>query len=184
MDLYRCKISGYAYATSMTAELGCWGVKNACLNVRETREIILHSDFGSQYINQAFENFQNNHGMIHSFSRKGNLYDNACIESFHSVLKKKKFVFTHTMIQRRQEKPFWSTLKDGITAKEFNVLLIDTPAKGGWGTKESSIIFQLFSKVLTYMQNGQIHFLLHAVERTGLYTDFQGCCAIRFHPYS
>ena len=26
--------------------------------------------------------------MLHSFSRKGNPYDNACIESFHSVLKK------------------------------------------------------------------------------------------------
>lgn len=25
-------------------------------------------------------------GFIHSFSRKGNPYDNACIESFHSIL--------------------------------------------------------------------------------------------------
>jgi len=28
--------------------------------------------------------------MHHSFSRKGNPYDNACIESFHSVLKKEE----------------------------------------------------------------------------------------------
>ena len=28
--------------------------------------------------------------MKHSFSRKGNPYDNACIESFHSVLKKEE----------------------------------------------------------------------------------------------
>lgn len=28
--------------------------------------------------------------MMHSFSRKGNPYDNACIESFHSVLKKEE----------------------------------------------------------------------------------------------
>lgn len=28
--------------------------------------------------------------MIHSFSRKGNPYDNACIESFHSSLKKEE----------------------------------------------------------------------------------------------
>lgn len=30
----------------MTAELAVEAVKNACLNVRETRGIILHSDFG------------------------------------------------------------------------------------------------------------------------------------------
>lgn len=33
--------------------------------------------------------------MIHSFSRKGNPYDNACIESFHSVLKKEE-IYLHT----------------------------------------------------------------------------------------
>ena len=34
-------------------------------------------------------------GIRHSFSRKGNPYDNACIESFHSVLKKEE-VYTTT----------------------------------------------------------------------------------------
>ena len=28
--------------------------------------------------------------MIHSFSQKGNSYDNACIESFHTLLKKEE----------------------------------------------------------------------------------------------
>ena len=32
--------------------------------------------------------------MHHSFSRKGNPYDNACIESFHSVLKKEEIYTT------------------------------------------------------------------------------------------
>ena len=32
--------------------------------------------------------------MLHSFSRKGNPYDNACIESFHSVLKKEELYTT------------------------------------------------------------------------------------------
>lgn len=34
-------------------------------------------------------------GILHSFSRKGNPYDNACIESFHSVLKKEE-IYLHT----------------------------------------------------------------------------------------
>ena len=49
MDLCSRKIIGYAYGTSMTAELAVEAVKNACLNVRDTQGLILHSDLGSQY---------------------------------------------------------------------------------------------------------------------------------------
>ena len=34
------------------------------------------------------------HKMKHSFSRKGNPYDNVCIESFHSVMKKEE-IYLH-----------------------------------------------------------------------------------------
>jgi len=95
MDLCSRKIIGYAYGTSMTADLAVEAVRNACLNVRDTRGIILHSDLGSQYTSQAFESCLSSMGILHSFSRKGNPYDNACIESFHSVLKKEE-VYLHT----------------------------------------------------------------------------------------
>ena len=81
---------GYAYDTSMTAELAMKTVKNACLNVKVIEGIILHSDLGTQYTSRIFEDYLSFKGIIHSFSRKGNPYDNACIESFHSVLKKEE----------------------------------------------------------------------------------------------
>lgn len=95
MDLCSRKIIGYAYGTCMTAELAVEAVKNACLNVRNTKGIILHSDLGSQYTSQSFEKFLDSRGIQHSFSRKGNPYDNAFIESFHSVLKKEE-IYLHT----------------------------------------------------------------------------------------
>ena len=95
MDLCSRKIIGYAYGTSMTAELAVKAVENACLNVRDTKGIILHSDLGSQYTSQAFEDCLARKEILHSFSRKGNPYDNACIESFHSVLKKEE-IYLHT----------------------------------------------------------------------------------------
>lgn len=95
MDLCSRKIIGYAYGTTMTAELAVQAVKNACLNVKDTKGIILHSDLGSQYTSQMFEDYLSGRSMVHSFSRKGNPYDNACIESFHSVLKKEE-VYLHT----------------------------------------------------------------------------------------
>lgn len=95
MDLCSRKIIGYAYGTSMTSELAVQAVKNACLNVKETEGILLHSDLGSQYTSQAFDEYLSSKKIRHSFSRKGNPYDNACIESFHSVLKKEE-IYLHT----------------------------------------------------------------------------------------
>lgn len=94
MDLHDRKIIGYSYDKHMTAEMALKAVQNACLNVSDTSGIILHSDLGSQYTSQLFENYLTNKGIKHSFSRKGNPYDNACIESFHSVLKKEE-IYLH-----------------------------------------------------------------------------------------
>ena len=95
MDLCSRKITGYAYGTSMTAEPAVKAAGNACLNVRDTKGIILHSDPGSRYTSQAFEDCLARKEILHSFSRKGNPYDNACMESFHSVLKKEE-IYLHT----------------------------------------------------------------------------------------
>lgn len=63
-------------------------------NVKDTEGIILHSDLGSQYTSQLFEDYMAEHKFQHSFSRKGNPYDNACIESFHAVMKKEE-IYLH-----------------------------------------------------------------------------------------
>lgn len=94
MDLYVRKIIGWAYGKNITAELATQAVKNACLNIPDTTGIVLHSDLGSQYTSEDFEKYLQDQGMLHSFSRKGNPYDNSCIESFHSVLKKEEIYTT------------------------------------------------------------------------------------------
>lgn len=94
MDLFDRKIIGWAYGKNITAELATQAVRNACLNITDTNGIILHSDLGSQYTSDTFEEYLRTQGIQHSFSRKGNPYDNACIESFHSVLKKEEVYAT------------------------------------------------------------------------------------------
>ncbi len=84
MDLYSKKIIGYTYGTSMTAELAVKAVGNACLNVKNTKDVIFHSDFGTQYTNQKFQEFISKKKMIPSFSRKGNPYDKAIFEYIES----------------------------------------------------------------------------------------------------
>ena len=90
MDLHSKKILGYAYDVSMTAELVIKAVNNACLNVKDTEGILLHSDLGTQYTSHAFEECLKEKRILHSVGRKGTPYDNACIESFHSILKKEE----------------------------------------------------------------------------------------------
>lgn len=90
MDFYSKKIIGWSYGTQMTAELALKAVQNACLNVDSTEGIIVHSDLGSQYTSDLFEKYLLKAKMNHSLSRKGCPYDNACIESFHSLLKKEE----------------------------------------------------------------------------------------------
>lgn len=90
MDFYSRKIIGWSYGTTMSAELVTKAVENACLNVADPVGIILHSDLGTQYTSDLFEKYLVKKKIHHSFSRKGCPYDNACIESFHSVLKKEE----------------------------------------------------------------------------------------------
>lgn len=56
---------------------------------KDTEGILLHSALRVQYTSHAFETCLKKRGIVHSFSHKEPPYDNACIESFHSILKKK-----------------------------------------------------------------------------------------------
>lgn len=70
MDLYTKKIIGYSYGTSMTAELAVKALENACINVKETEGIILHSDLGTQYTSQKFHDVISKKG-IHTKEGRG-----------------------------------------------------------------------------------------------------------------
>lgn len=65
-------------------------LKNAYKTQRPDKELIFHSDLGSQYTSDDFASLINELKMKHSFSYKSNLYDNAYIESFHAIVKKEE----------------------------------------------------------------------------------------------
>ncbi len=50
--------------------------------------LIHHSDRGSQYASGAFQKVLAAHGLVCSMSRKGEVYDNAVMESFFGTLKR------------------------------------------------------------------------------------------------
>lgn len=90
LDLCTRKIIGYSFSKSMDTEMAIKAVDNAIKNQKPTDKVVLHSDLGSQYTSCNFKEFVDANNLLHSFSGKGNPYDNACIESFHASLKKEE----------------------------------------------------------------------------------------------
>lgn len=77
---------GWAYGTKMTTELTLQALKKA-LNNRPA-PVILHTDQGSQFLSQTYEETLKALNIGHFYSRLGVPYDDAVIESFHATLKK------------------------------------------------------------------------------------------------
>ena len=60
-----------------------------------------HSDRGSQYASHDDQNKMQEYEMVGSMSRKGNCFDNSCIESFHSIIKR-ELVYLEKFKTRKQ----------------------------------------------------------------------------------
>ena len=88
MDLFSRKIVGWSIGNNMKKELPLEALKQAIM-LREPGEgLIHHSDRGSQYCSNEYNELLTERKMKGSMSRKGDPYDNACIESFHATIKK------------------------------------------------------------------------------------------------
>lgn len=88
MDLYSRKIIGWSIADHMREELVLQALEQALQIRKPPAGCIHHSDRGVQYCSNAYINLLNENNMKISMSKKGDPYDNACIESFHSTIKK------------------------------------------------------------------------------------------------
>src|SRR5699024_6132208 len=90
MDLHTKKIIGYSFDRNMTTVLITKALQNAHHTQRPAKGLIFHSDLGSQYTSESFQEIIEHYGMRQSFSYKGSPYDNVCIELFHAILKKEE----------------------------------------------------------------------------------------------
>lgn len=88
MDLCTREIVGWSLRGRMTTELVLDALQASYDGKKPDKELLHHSDRGSQYASKEYRDQLKAFGMKASMSRKGNCYDNACIESFHSILKK------------------------------------------------------------------------------------------------
>ena len=86
MDLFSRKI--IAWTLSETMEVSCVieTINKAKARRNINQPLIIHSDRGSQYVAKEYKKATEN--MRRSYPKKAFPWDNACIESFHSIIKR------------------------------------------------------------------------------------------------
>ena len=99
MDLFSRRILAWTLSTTLEAKYVVETIKKAIRERNGVMPRVFHNDRGCQYVSQEFLNATR--GMTNSYSKKGYPWDNACMESFHALLKRewinrfKIFNYTH-----------------------------------------------------------------------------------------
>ena len=88
MDLYARKIIAWTLADTMEVSTVIETINKAKACRNTDLPLIIHSDRGSQYVSNAWR--KSTEKMQRSYSHSGYPYDNACIESFHSLIKRER----------------------------------------------------------------------------------------------
>ncbi|MCS1350520.1 IS3 family transposase [Mechercharimyces sp. CAU 1602] len=93
MDLFNNQIIAYKLYTHQQIPLVMDTLSEALEKRGNPKRVIIHSDQGSVYTSYAYQNQIKEKDLVSSMSRRGNCWDNAVIESFHSNLKSEEFQF-------------------------------------------------------------------------------------------
>lgn len=95
LDLYSRRVIGWAMSHHLTVELAERALTMALANRVPLTGLLHHSDRDSQYAASSYQRLLNVHGLRPSMSRKGNCWDNACVESFFGTLKRELVYHRH-----------------------------------------------------------------------------------------
>lgn len=87
LDLYSRRVIGWSMKAEMTAQLVTDALMMAVWRRGKPESVMHHSDRGSQYTSEQFQQLLAELGVTCSMSRSGNVRDNSAMESFFSSLK-------------------------------------------------------------------------------------------------
>jgi putative transposase len=87
LDLYSRRIVGWSMQASMTSQLVADALMMAVWRRGNPVELLHHSDQGSQYTSEHFQQLLREQGITCSMSRAGEVWDNSAMESFFSSMK-------------------------------------------------------------------------------------------------
>lgn len=86
MDLFSRKIIAWELSTTLESKWVIETINRAKKARKIDKPLVMHSDRGIQYTCSAYK--KATEGFINSYSKKAFPWDNACIESFHALIKR------------------------------------------------------------------------------------------------
>lgn len=93
LDLFSRRVVGWSMQATMTADLVSDALVMAVHRRGPAPAVVHHSDQGVQYTSEQFQRLLVSLGITCSMSRRGNVWDNAVMESFFSTLKTERCRF-------------------------------------------------------------------------------------------
>lgn len=91
MDLYSRKIIGWSISKTRNTDMTKASLKSALRRRRPMRDTLFHTDQGTEYASELFQEALKSCGMIASMSGKGRCLDNATVESFFHTFKTESY---------------------------------------------------------------------------------------------
>lgn len=101
LDVFSRRVVGWSMKEEMTSQLVVDALLMAIWRRGSPKELLHHSDQGSQYTSDDFQRVLVAHGIVCSMSRRGDCWDNAAMESFFSTLKTERA--SRTIYRTRDE---------------------------------------------------------------------------------
>ena len=99
-DLFNGEIVGYAMGERLSKNLVEESLLRAVSFRKPEKEVLHHSDRGSQYCSHEYRSLLKRFGLVVSMSGRGNCYDNAPMESFWGLLKQELVHHRHYHTRR------------------------------------------------------------------------------------
>lgn len=87
IDLFSRRVVGWSMDSRMKVSLVNDALSSAIGQRKPGKNLLWHTDRGSQYASNSHRKLLAEHGIVQSMSRKGNCWDNAVAESFFHTLK-------------------------------------------------------------------------------------------------
>ena len=115
IDLFSRSIIGWSMSKNNDSKLVQDALMMAIWRRGKKVGVTVHSDQGSTYVSNDYQQLLKDHGLICSMSRKGECLDNAVAESFFGTLKTEWVDDRDTKPGMRQNKICLSTLKSSTT---------------------------------------------------------------------
>ena len=101
LDLCSRRVVGWSMGSRLGADLVSAALRQALGQRQPGSGVMHHSDRDGLYACTAYQELLAEYGFIVSNSRKGNCYDNACVESFFARLKM-EWLHTKRLVNRAQ----------------------------------------------------------------------------------